>query len=86
MPKISAVVPDELSTALEERARAEDRSASAVVRRALVEHLISPSLTGSRVPTETRTLSSQTGAGGTHSEAEERAVEARARRDNEGKT
>ena len=86
MPKLSAVVPDELGATLEARARAEDRSVSAVIRRALVEHLISPSLTGSRVPTEARTLSSQTGAGGTHSEAEERAVEARSRRDNEGKT
>ena len=37
--KISAVLPDALGAALEERARAEDRSASAVVRRAVAEHL-----------------------------------------------
>ena len=54
--KISAVLPDALGAALEERARAEDRSASAVVRRAIAEHLqISPSLVGGRVPTESRT-------------------------------
>jgi predicted transcriptional regulator len=40
MTKISAVVPDELADALEERARAEDRSASAVIRRALAEHVL----------------------------------------------
>jgi hypothetical protein len=82
--KISAVLPDALGAALEERARAEDRSASAVVRRAIAEHLqAAPSLVGRRVPTESRTPS-QTGAGGTHSAHEERAVEARARRGIEG--
>jgi len=39
MPKLSAVVSDELAGALERRARAEDRSMGAVVRRALAEHL-----------------------------------------------
>ncbi len=39
MPKLSAVVPDELAAALERRARAEDRSKGAVLRRALAEHL-----------------------------------------------
>ena len=39
MVKISAVLPDELAGALERRARAEDRSRGAVVRRALAEHL-----------------------------------------------
>ena len=80
--KISAVLPDALGAAREERARAEDRSASAVVRRAITEHLqASPSVTGSRSPSESRTPSSQIGAGGTHSAREGRAVEARARRD-----
>jgi hypothetical protein len=80
--KISAVLPDALGAALEERARAEDRSASAVVRRAIAEHLeVSPSLVGSRGPTESRTPSSQIGAGGTHSAHKGGAVEARARRD-----
>jgi hypothetical protein len=56
MPRVTASIPVELGAALEERARAEDRSASAVVRRALVEHLeVFPSLVGSRVPTESRT-------------------------------
>jgi Ribbon-helix-helix protein, copG family len=78
--KISAVLPEALGAALEERARAEDRSASAVVRRAIAEHLqVSPSLVGSRVPTASRTPS-QIGAGGTHSEPDGGAVEARARR------
>ena len=40
MPKLSAVVSDELAGALERRARAEDRSRGAVVRRALAEHLL----------------------------------------------
>jgi hypothetical protein len=80
--KISAVLPDALGAALEERARAEDRSASAVVRRAIAEHLqAAPSLVGSRGPTESRTPSSQIGAGGTHSAHEGEAVEARTRRD-----
>ena len=39
MPKLSAVVSLEIARALERRARAEDRSRGAVVRRALVEHL-----------------------------------------------
>jgi len=39
MPKLSAVLSDELAGALERRARAEDRSRGAVVRRALAEHL-----------------------------------------------
>jgi hypothetical protein len=82
--KISAVLPDALGVALEERARVEDRSASAVVRRALAEHLeVSPSLVGSRGPTESRTPS-QDGAGRTHSDTDGRAVEARARRGIEG--
>jgi hypothetical protein len=75
--KISAVLPSELATALEERARAEDRSASAVVRRALTEHLASPS--GSRGPTESRTPSSTVGAGERHLGGRDGAVEARSR-------
>lgn len=39
MTKISAVIPDELVAALKERARAEDRSMGAEVRRALTQHL-----------------------------------------------
>jgi len=35
MTKISAVIPDDLDAALKERARAEDRSVGAVVRRAI---------------------------------------------------
>jgi predicted transcriptional regulator len=42
MPKISAVIPDDLGAALKERARAEDRSVGAVVRRALTEHVARP--------------------------------------------
>jgi hypothetical protein len=42
MPKISAVIPDDLGAALKERARAEDRSVGAVVRRALTEHVSRP--------------------------------------------
>jgi Ribbon-helix-helix protein, copG family len=83
--KISAVLPDALGAALEERARAEDRSASAVVRRAIIEHLqASPSVTGSRGPSESRTPSSQIGPGGTHSVDKGGAVEARSRRAIEG--
>jgi hypothetical protein len=52
--KISAAIPDEPAVALEERARAEDRSASAVVRRALAEHLSSAATLDLR-PTESRT-------------------------------
>jgi len=37
--KISAVIPDDVAFALKERARAEDRSVGAVVRRAIVEHV-----------------------------------------------
>jgi plasmid stability protein len=37
--KISAVIPDALSAVLEQRARAEDRSMSAEIRRALTEYL-----------------------------------------------
>jgi len=44
--KISAVVPDEYVRSLEAQARAEDRSVSSVIRRAIAEHLTSPS--GSR--------------------------------------
>lgn len=48
MTKISAVLPDELGATLEQRARAEDRSVSAVIRRAITEHLTtSPSLSRS---------------------------------------
>ena len=65
MLRVTASIPVELVAALEERARAEDRSASAVVRRAIIEHLeAAPSLVGSRGPTESRTPSSQIGAGG----------------------
>jgi predicted transcriptional regulator len=39
MQRVTASIPAELGAALEERAQAEDRSASAVVRRALAEHL-----------------------------------------------
>lgn len=42
MTKISAVIPDDLGAALKERARAEDRSVGAVVRRALTEHVSRP--------------------------------------------
>jgi hypothetical protein len=81
MLRVTASIPVELVAALEERARAEDRSASAVVRRAIAEHLqASPSVTGSRGPSESRTPSSQIGAGGTHSAHDGGAVEARARR------
>ena len=84
MPRVTASIPVELGAALEERARAEDRSASAVVRRAIAEHLqVSPSV-GSRGPSEARTLPSHTGAGGSRSEVGGRAVEARARRGIEG--
>jgi len=68
--KISAVIPDELAGALEERARTEDRSVAAEIRRALTAHLDSPSLRGSRSSAESRTA--------------EAAVEARLGRDNEG--
>jgi predicted transcriptional regulator len=37
--KISAVVPDEHARSLEARARAEDRSVSSLIRRAIAEHL-----------------------------------------------
>jgi predicted transcriptional regulator len=39
MQRVTASIPAELGAALEKRAQAEDRSASAVVRRALAEHL-----------------------------------------------
>lgn len=39
MQKISAAIPPRLREELEARARAEDRSVSSVVRRALIEHL-----------------------------------------------
>jgi len=74
--KISAVLPDELGVALEQRARAEDRSASAVVRRALVEHLTSP-LGGQVVPTGSRALRQVAGAGASHPSAKTRGVDAR---------
>jgi ferredoxin len=74
--KVSAVLPVELSAALVERARTEDRSASAVIRRALAEHLASPS--GSRTP-ESRPPSRCIGAGTCHSDCSEGAVEARQR-------
>jgi predicted transcriptional regulator len=37
--KISAVIPDDVAAALKERARVEDRSVGAVVRRAVAEHV-----------------------------------------------
>jgi len=67
--KFSAVIPDELAGALEQRARAEDRSVAAEIRRALTAHLDSPSLRGSRNPAESRTAQA--------------AVEARHERDTE---
>jgi hypothetical protein len=39
MPRVTATIPAELEAALERRAQVEDRSESAVVRRALLEHL-----------------------------------------------
>lgn len=62
MVKISAAIPLSCVTALAESARANDRSVSAVIRRALTEYLTSPSATGSRGPSESRTPLSQTGA------------------------
>ena len=47
MTKISAVVPDEHARSLEAQARAEDRSVSSIIRRAIAEHL-TPPLKGSR--------------------------------------
>jgi hypothetical protein len=44
--KISAVVPDEHARLLEARARADDRSVSSCIRRAIAEILTSPSLGG----------------------------------------
>jgi hypothetical protein len=82
---ISAVIPLYLRADLEQSARANDRSMSAEVRRALTEYLTtSPSAAGTRGPTESRTLPSQAGAGGSHSGREGGAVEARARRGSEG--
>ena len=47
MKKLSAVIPDEHVRSLEARARAEDRSVSAVIRRAIAELLqASPSVGG----------------------------------------
>lgn len=78
---ITAQIPSPLRAGLEQSARENDRSLSAEVRRALTEFLTpSPSVVGSRGPTESRTHSSSTGAGGSHSSRTERAVEARARR------
>lgn len=74
--KISAAIPLQLRADLEQSARQNDRSLIAEVRRALTEYLDSASPSGNRGPTESRTLS-QTGAGGTHSESDERAVEGR---------
>ena len=39
MTKISAVIPDDVATMLKERARIEDRSVGAVIRRAVAEHV-----------------------------------------------
>jgi predicted transcriptional regulator len=39
MPKLSAVVPDDIAVALKKRARTEDRSVGAVIRRAIAEHV-----------------------------------------------
>jgi predicted transcriptional regulator len=39
MPKLSAVVPEDIASALKERARGEDRSVGAVIRRAIAEHV-----------------------------------------------
>jgi hypothetical protein len=58
MTKISAVVPDEHATILKQRAQAEDRSASSVLRRALVEHLTSPSSRSGSSPVAPRTWAS----------------------------
>jgi len=49
MAKISALIPDELGAELERRAREEDRSRGAVVRRALAEHLTAAHEGGSAV-------------------------------------
>ena len=75
--KISAVLPDELGAALEQRARTEDRSASAVIRRALTEHLAPPLV---QVVPESRTPTQSVGAGASHSGSGDGAVGARARR------
>lgn len=40
MTKISAVIPDDLGAALKERARVEDRSVGAVVRRSIAAHVL----------------------------------------------
>jgi ribbon-helix-helix CopG family protein len=83
MVKISAAIPSRLRDNLEEHARANDRSMSAEVRRALTAYLTSGNSSRS-VLTEPRTLPSQAGAGGTHPSRERRAVEARLGRDAEG--
>ena len=79
MVKISAAIPSQLRDGLEQSARENDRSMSAEVRRALTEYLTSPPDAGSRVPAESRTLSSHVGAGGSHSDLKARAVGARQR-------
>jgi len=58
MPRVTASIPVELGAALEERAGAEDRSASSVLRRALAEHLTSPSSRSGSSPLEPRTWAS----------------------------
>jgi predicted transcriptional regulator len=40
--KTSAVIPDDVAAALKERAKAEDRSVGAVVRRAIADHVARP--------------------------------------------
>jgi ribbon-helix-helix CopG family protein len=83
---ITAAIPPHLRAGLEQSARANDRSMSAVVRRALTEYLTSPLGTGSRGPAGSRTRPSQADAGGSHSGREGGAVEARARRGIEGQS
>lgn len=39
MPKLSAVIPDDVAALLKERAKAEDRSVGAVMRIAIAEHV-----------------------------------------------
>jgi len=39
VPKLSAVIPDDVATALKARAQREDRSVGAVIRIAVAEHV-----------------------------------------------
>jgi predicted transcriptional regulator len=67
MQRVSASIPVELGVALEERARAEDRSASAVVRRALAEHL-QAFLSGSRGARDESAVSTMAAGSTVHEE------------------